>query len=172
MMQTAAKYTIRRAAALLVAAAMTFSMTACGTRPVAMVSMTDLGRALLDADPDFPDMSSADSSAENAADIFTYLSDMDYDKVEGYFMGYSSEGKADEVAVICVKEASDVQEAVDSLNAHVEGRVSLYTTYAPDQVDRAEAAQVFSQGRYAVLIISVNADAVKTAFTDFVTNDQ
>ena len=160
-----------RAFSLLLAAAMAITLAGCSGNNTQeeMVSMYDLGKAMLSADEEFPDMSTALSSSDNAEDLFGYLSDMDYQKVDGFFLGYSSEGKADEVAVICTKSAADTKEAVKELNEHVQGRVSLYNTYSPEQVPRAESAEVFSSGRYAVLIISDHPEQVKKAFSDFLT---
>lgn len=157
-----------RLSALLLASALALTLPGCsGSGQTQTVSMYDLGKTMMEADPDLPDMSTALSSSDQAEDLFHYLSDMDYSKVDGYFLGYSSEGKADEVAVICTHSQSDTKEAVKELNEHAEGRVQMYKTYAPDQVSRAENALVFSEGRYAVLIISDHPDDVKKAFSDF-----
>lgn len=166
MNQTNHKHSLR-SASLFLAAAMAMTLAGCSSKQEEMVSMYDLGKALLSADEDFPDMSTALSSSDNAEDLFGYLSDMDYQKVDGFFLGYSSEGKADEVAVICTKSAADTKEAVKELNEHVQGRVSLYNTYSPEQVPRAESAEIFSDGRYAVLIISDHPEQVKKAFSKF-----
>lgn len=160
-----------RCTSLILAAAITMTMAGCSTpKQEEMVSMYDLGKAMLSADEDFPDMSTALSSSDTAEDLFGYLSDMDYSKVEGFFLGYSSEGKADEVAVICTKQQADTNEAVKELNEHVQGRVNLYNTYSPEQAPRAQSAEVFADGRYAVLIISDHPEQVKKAFSDFLAN--
>lgn len=141
-------------------------ITACSSGPNNNASMYDLQKAMLEADSDFPPMITVGSSDENADELFVYLSDMDFDKVDAFFLGYSSEGLADEVAVIRVKNSGDLDDAVKSLNAHKEGRVHLYETYDPTQTSRAEAGLVFKNGNYAVLIISDNSSAVKKAFED------
>ena len=58
------------------------------------------------------------------------------------------------------------EEMVKSLKAHVDSRVKMYSTYDPSQVDRASSALVFSEGRYAILIISDKQDAVKSAILE------
>ena len=143
-------------------------LCACGSGETPMVSMYDLQQAMLSADDSLPDMDTVNSSSEDAETLFEYLSDMPYDMVEGYFLAYSSEGAADEIAVIAVKDSSDINEAVDSLKEHQDDRVKLYTQYDPSQTSRAENALVFSSGRYAVLIISENQQAVRTAFEEFI----
>ena len=129
-----------------------------------MVSMYDLRTAMLQADPGLPEMKSVSSSDEKAGELFAYLSDFDYDKVEGYFLSYAADGMAYEIAVVCLKDSADVAALKASLKAHLEGRVSLYKSYAPEQVPKAEAAELVSQGRYVALIMCGDQAAVKTAF--------
>ncbi len=132
------------------------------------VSMYDLSKAMLSADDSLPDMTSVSSSDDDAENLFGYLSDLEYDKVDSFFLSYSSEGLADEIAVIAVKDISDVSEAKDTLDAQVKSRLNTYTQYDPSQVERVEDAVVFTSGRYAVLIICDKSDAVKAAFNDFI----
>lgn len=76
-------------------------------------------------------------------------------------------GKADEIAVIAVKDSADVTKAADSLRAHVESRRKLFLQYGPAEAARVEKAQVFTKDQYAVLIICDDSPTVKTAFDDF-----
>ncbi|MBQ3404373.1 MAG: DUF4358 domain-containing protein [Oscillospiraceae bacterium] len=158
---------MRKALLLITLFALAIVLCACGAKEEALVSMYDLQQTMMQADDSLPDMKTVNSSAEDADELFEYLSDMPYDKVEGYFLAYSSEGKADEIAVIAVKNSADINEAVDSLREHQDGRVKLYTQYDPTQTGRAEDGLVFSNGRYAALIISDNQQAVKAAFEEF-----
>lgn len=126
------------------------------------------GEAMLQAGPNLPAMTTVGSDEENAEDLFSYLSDIDYSKVSSFFLSYSSEGLADEVAVIGLKQPSDVAAAVASLESHASGRVSLYRSYGPDQVKRVEGALIFGSGSYAVLVVGDDQDAMKAAFQDAV----
>ena len=150
---------------------LTLMLSACGSNgsaAVPVVSMYELQKSMLAADSTLPEMSSVNGSAENAEESFAYLSKLPYEKVEAYFLAYSAYGKADEIAVIAVKDTADLTAAKKSLDASVEGRLELYKQYDPTQVSRVEEALVFTEGRYAVLIISDNADAVRTAFSAFI----
>lgn len=130
-----------------------------------MVSMYDLRVAMLAAQPGLPEMTSVSSSDENAEALFGYLSDLSYEKVEGFFLSYASDGKtANEFAVVCLKDKADVPALESSIRSHVKGRVDLYKTYAPDQVEQASAAQLVSQDRYVALIMCADQTPVKTAF--------
>ena len=63
-------------------------------------------------------MLNASSAEENAEENFKHISDLDYSKVDSYFVSYSEEGLADEIAVIAVKDPQDVKEAKESLDDH------------------------------------------------------
>ncbi len=155
--------------AVILAAVMLAAVFAagCGGSSSA-VSMYDLRTAMEAADDTLGEMLSADSSEDDAEDLFAYISDMDYSKVDKFFVSYSNEGTADEIAVIAVKNASDAQEAVNSLKEHVQDRINVFSQYAPEQVKKAENAITFKSGNYAVLIICDKQDEVKKAFTDFI----
>ena len=132
------------------------------------VSMYDLRRAMCAADPSLPEMLYASSADSNPANLFANISDVDYDKVECFFLAYDAEGKANEIAVVCAKDAGDTQEIKSSLLKHVAERVEMYSTYMPDQEKKAKEAYVFTSGRYAVLIMCDDKDAVKSAFTEYI----
>lgn len=155
--------------AILLAAMMLAAVFAAGCGGSSdTVSMFDLRTAMEAADDTLGEMLSADSSEEDAEDLFAYISDMDYSKVDKFFVSYSNEGVADEIAVIALKDASDAQEAEKSLEKHVQDRINVFSQYAPEQVKKAENAITFKNGRYAVLIICDKQDEVKKAFTDFI----
>lgn len=129
--------------------------------------MEDLQAAMLAADASLPEMLSVTGDVEDAARLFTYVSDFPYDKVENFLLSYSATGKADEIAVIAVKDKADVDAAAQTLRAHLEDRLKLFRQYEPEEVTRAEQGQVFTSGSYAVLIICDDGAAVKTAFEDY-----
>ncbi len=159
----------RRKALWALSCAVCLTLCGCGgqsSQPA--VSVYDLQKAMVEADASLPEMLTANSNETQAKENFGYLSSLDYDKVEGYFLAYSAQGLADELAVIVLKDEDDVPEAVDSLKEHVQGRVDMYSFYEPEQAPRAEGAEVFSQGRYAVLIISDDPAASRTAFQQLV----
>ena len=138
----------------------------CGkdNREPEYVSMYDLSRAMLSA-TEFGDMNYVSSADDGAKDLFTYLSDMDYDKVEQFFLAYAKDGKgnADEIAVVQVKNKNDIDEAVKTLNAHLQKRINLYRTYDPTQSAKIEKGEVFTESGLAILIVSENNAAVKSA---------
>ena len=91
---------------LLLVLTMLVMCVGCGAKKntSGSVSMYDLRTAMEAADPDLPEMLNASSAEKDAEDKFSHISDMDYKKVDSYFVSYSSDGhKADEIVVIAVK---------------------------------------------------------------------
>ncbi len=140
-----------------------------GNKNTPAVSMYDLSKAMLEA-TEFQEMSYASSSDDKPDALLANVSDIDYGKVEAFFISYASVGKgnADEIVVIALKDVNDVQEAENSLRAHLTKRQSTYATYDPTQSEKVGKGIVFSEGRYSVLIVSGDNTAVKTAFSDFI----
>lgn len=128
------------------------------------IDLDELRESMLGADETLPAMSLASGKDENAAELFAYLADYDYENVKDYFFSYASEGTAEEVAVIELLDADDAQDCAKAVKDHVEERIILFETYDPTQVPRCEEAVVFYNDAYVVLIICDNDDAVKDAF--------
>lgn len=161
---------------LLLAGLLTLALCGCGGNETPAAAQTAdmeaLQTALLAADPSLPEMRSITGKVEDAQKLFTYVSDLPYDKVEDFLLSYSAEGKADEIAVIAVKDPADAEEAAGTLRAHLEQRLTLFQQYTPDQVSRAEKALVFTQDQYAVLLICDGNQDVKATLEDFLTQAQ
>ena len=154
---------------LVIALLAVLSLAACGNEGsgTATVNMKQLQQAMLAAAPSLSETASTTGDAADAKEPFSYVSDLPYDKVENFLLSYSTTGKADEIAVIAVKDSADVTKAADSLRAHVESRRKLFLQYGPAEAARVEKAQVFTKDQYAVLIICDDSPTVKTAFDDF-----
>lgn len=135
-----------------------------GTKTSDTVSMYDLRQTMEAADTSLPEMLNASSADENAADQFAYISDLDYNKVDSFFLSYAKEGTADEIAVVAVKDVNDIDEAKQSLETHRQNRRKLLDQYEPEEVKRIDDGLVFAKDQYAVLIICDDASAVKAAF--------
>ncbi len=147
-------------------------ITACGnTETQEKVDMYTLSKTMLEADESLPEMLTVNSNAENAEELFAYLSDFEYDKVDSYFLAYSAEGLADEIAVVRVKNSEDTEEALKSLEAHIKSRSDMYGFYEPEQKKRADSGLTFANGSYAVLIVCDGRADVKTAFENAIAGE-
>ena len=93
---------------LVIALLAVLSLAACGNEGsgTATVNMKQLQQAMLAAAPSLSETASTTGDAADAKETFSYVSDLPYDKVENFLLSYSTTGKADEIAVIAVKDPS------------------------------------------------------------------
>lgn len=160
------KKTGRILAGLLCFTLLAAGLCGCGTKqaPEARADMQELKEAMLSSDDSLPEMKTVEGSQEEGKELFSSLSDVEYDKIQDYFFCYAADGTASEFAVVFVKEQEDVPEVEQSLKAHVESRKLTYQNYAPDQVETAEKAVVFSNGNYVAYVMHETPSYIKAAF--------
>ncbi len=140
---------------LLLVLTMLVMCVGCGAKKntSGSVSMYDLRTAMEAADPDLPEMLNASSTEKDAEDKFSNISDMDYKKVDSYFVSYSSDGhKADEIVVIAMKDKADADEAKESLTKHQQDRYNLLQSYEPKQVSRIRMGWFLRKGSMQSLL--------------------
>lgn len=157
---------MKRIICVICALAMCLSVCACGEK-TQKIDMYELQKSMVSADKSLPEMKISGSWDENAEKAFSYISDMEYNKIHGFFLAYAADGMAYELAVVQLKDKSDAGEMEDSLNEHVQTRVRMYKTYEPEQVQRAENAVVKTVGDCVLLIISDSPENAETAFKEF-----
>jgi predicted small secreted protein len=152
--------------AILWALLLALFLTACGgTGSAAGRDPIELGQAMTEAAQDLPAMSTVSSQDEDGAELFRYLSDLDYDKVDGYYFAYAAAGTAEEIAVIRLKSADDADEAKASLERHREDRLGIFEFYSPEQVPMVEDGVIQGQGNMVVLAFCQNSDQVAGLLT-------
>ena len=144
-------------------------LCACGSDTAGKVSLYDLKSKMASATDKFSDMTYASHEDTDAESIFKNISDMSYSKVHSYCIYYATNGtgNADEIAVIQVKNSGDLTAARQSLEAHLQKRKSLYSTYDKSQLKKLESARVVTGGDCAALIVADDADAISDAFHNF-----
>lgn len=146
----------------LAAALLVCLLGACGSAQSNDADLPAL-RVKMNEAAGFQNMLIADSTQSDARDLFAYFSDLDYDKVSGYFLLYSPTGTAEEIAVVEVKDLKDVEAAKASLEEHLASRLKMFRNYDPKQVPMLESAIVTASGRLVALIICDNPSAVRAA---------
>lgn len=148
---------------------LTICLCACSGGAKEKVSMYDLKTAMANATDKFSDMTYASSEDSDSQSIFANISDMDYSKVDSFFIYYATNGtgNADEIAVIQVKNSSDVQAAKQSLQAHLEKRTALYSTYDKTQLKKLNSAKIVVQDNCAALIVGDESEKISDAFYGF-----
>lgn len=158
---------LKRLVCFICAALCALSLCACGNDST-QVSMYDLQKAMLQADKSLPEMMVTGSWEENAEKAFSYISDLEYNKVSGYFLAYAADGMAYEIAVVQLKDQNDIVDLGVSLSKHVDSRVQMYKTYEPDQVERAQSTAIKTIGNCVLLMMCNEQQNVETAFKEFI----
>ena len=157
---------IKRIVCALCAVMLSLSLCACGEKTKS-IDMQALENSRVSADKTLPEMKVSGSWDENAEKAFSYISDLEYNKIHGFFLAYAADGMAYEIAVVQLKDKSDASAMADSLREHVRSRVQMYKTYEPQQVQRAESAVVKTDGDCVLLIMSDAPQNAETAFKEF-----
>lgn len=157
---------IKRMVCALCAVMLSLSLCACGEKTNS-IDMQALENSMVSADKTLPEMKVSGSWDENAEKAFSYISDLEYNKIHGFFLAYAADGMAYEIAVVQLKDKSDASAMADSLREHVRSRVQMYKTYEPQQVQRAESAVVKTDGDCVLLIMSDAPQNAETAFKEF-----
>lgn len=157
---------IKRIVCALCAVMLSLSLCACGEKTKS-IDMQALENSMVSADKTLPEMKVSGSWEENGEKAFSYISDLEYNKIHGFFLAYAADGMAYEIAVVQLKDKSDASAMADSLREHVQSRVQMYKTYEPEQVQRAESAVVKTDGDCVLLIMSDAPQNAETAFKEF-----
>lgn len=157
---------IKRIVCALCAVMLALSLCACGEKTKS-IDMQALENSMVSADKTLPEMKVSGSWEENAEKAFSYISDLEYNTIHGFFLAYAADGMAYEIAVVQLKDKSDASAMADSLREHVRSRVQMYKTYEPQQVQRAESAVVKTDGDCVLLIMSDAPQNAETAFKEF-----
>lgn len=158
----------KRLICVLLIGAMAFSFVACSVDKSNDISIYDLNKAMSSV-ANFGEMKYASSSDSNNSELFQNISDMDYSKIKSFFINYAvnGTGNADEIACIQVKNKGDINEAVESLNAHLKKRINLYSTYDKSQLDKLSKAVVVNKGNVVALIVADNSKEIEKAFYNY-----
>ena len=157
---------VKRIVCALCAVMLALSLCACGEKTKS-IDMQALENSMVSADKTLPEMKVSGSWEENAEKAFSYISDLEYNKIHGFFLAYAADGMAYEIAVVQLKDKSDASAMADSLREHVRSRVQMYKTYEPQQMQRAESAVVKTDGDCVLLIMSDAPQNAETAFKEF-----
>ena len=108
---------------------------------------------------DLPDM------AEIAKDKINGYYDIDQDKIaEIEYIIAGSGVTADEIMVIKMNDAKDVESVVSEMKARKEQIADLFSTYNPDEVTKINTCVIESKGKYAFFAICNDNQKAKDIF--------
>ena len=76
----------------------------------------------------------------------------------------SSRATAEEVTVIRMKDAADIQLAQDAIAARIEDQKRSYESYMPDEMPKINNAAVYTHGSYAILVVADDTSGAEKTF--------
>ena len=98
-------------------------------------------------------------------DVFYNFYDIDAQKVADVSMyTSSSRATAEEVTVIRMKDAADIQLAQDAIAARIEDQKRSYESYMPDEMPKINNAAVYTHGSYAILVVADDTSGAEKTF--------
>lgn len=128
------------------------------------VELSQIEQSVLKDLGNLPDMERIDKNTEDAQNLFAILCDISYDKIDEFVYQYASEGLADEIAIIRLKDTQDMKALKEELEERIVSRKASFQTYNPQEVEKLEQAQIVVKGNYAALLICQQSGVAKQAF--------
>lgn len=113
---------------------------------------------------DMENMTIADNTTDSGKEAFSYVMEMDEEKIKDFIFAYSTEGKADEIVIVQVKNRSDVSNAKKALENRLETRKGTFSVYNAEEGSKFQGATVVTNGNYLMLIIGNQAQNGKYEF--------
>lgn len=153
---------------MLLISILSLSVTSCGKRKMVFantnVNLAELASNIAKEAGKLPEMSTYSSEDKDAKDWFTYLCDLDYSKVDQYYISYSSSGSAEEIFLIKLKNSDDIGFATMALKDRIVNRTSQFELYLPGEVSKLSSAKIISKGNYVGLIICSDLYSAQKTF--------
>ncbi|MDE6209260.1 MAG: DUF4358 domain-containing protein [Lachnospiraceae bacterium] len=144
------------------------SLTACGDKEESEGKYTskEIYDKVSASITDMPEMTVVDNTTDEGKDSFTYVTDLEQDKIKDFVFAYSKDGKADEVVVIQLKNSEDLKKVQADLEERLETRRNTFSIYDAEEGSKFQGATVVKNGNYLMLIIGNQAQNGKYAFND------
>ena len=147
----------------IISLVLVLSMAACSS-VTESADVNAIGKSVVKAAGKLPEMLTVSSDSDDAETLFKSISDMDYSKIDGFYLSYSADGTAYEIAVVEAKDESDIKELEKSLSAHLTSRINLYKAYSPKQTAQAEKAEIVTSGKLCAMIMCEDTASAVKAF--------
>lgn len=149
---------MKKVISLLLILSLVLSMTACGGKKEAAVSM-DVNAVYESYSQYLPEMFCPDE-----ATMLNFLGIHAEDCAQ-YKVAICAEGmRADEVWLIEAKDAASLEKLRQLAQTRIESKLDETISYVPDQYVIVEKAELIVSGMYLALLISPDVDAMKAGF--------
>lgn len=160
---------MKKITALVMAVLMMLSLCACGGKDGdKKVKKGDItAKMLVEATLQQTSFDKADliysMEDENFSARFEYFYGIDVSLVSDAAIACSSSSKADEISILKTAKDTDINELTAALENRCAIQKASYELYSPECVDMLNNALIFTNGDYAILIVSDKNDELKSA---------
>ncbi len=145
------------------------TVTSCGKTAVVSannnVNLQELTTKIASQAGKLPEMSTYSSKDADAEDWFNYLCDFDYSKVENYYISYATNGNAEEIFLIQLKDSSDIGFATIALQNRIQSRTEQFKLYLPKEVSKLSSAKIVSKDTIIALLVCPDEYSAQKAFS-------
>lgn len=149
---------MRKITAVICAAALAFSLTACGSDTkndeTVTIEISELAEALLET-------VTSDSLSETASSLVPSIYYLDEENVASAVAYASSGATSCEIAVIESTDTDGTADVESGMQTRVDNQIELYTSYNESEAARLETAIIKSTGVYTVLCVCDDTDAAE-----------
>ncbi|MBD2869026.1 DUF4358 domain-containing protein [Paenibacillus arenilitoris] len=153
---------------LLAIAAMTGMLAACSGsgngngngESLERLTAAEAGRRIMQT-VSLPDMKQGDS--EKLEKLYRIEAEV----VEDFILyTASSNVKADELAVIKLKDEKDAELVLTNIGQHIEAQIAKFKDYRPEEYALVEKHVLKAKGRFVLFAVSMKADRIERAFDE------
>ncbi|MGI5883698.1 MAG: DUF4358 domain-containing protein [Candidatus Spyradocola sp.] len=153
---------------LLLVLALCLAFAAVGCTPAAEeaapevnVPVQDIADELLAMDDQFPSM------MDFGEETVTELCGLDYSMLEDYSINDAMMNvHARALYIAKVKDMADMDAVKEAFQKRLDLLQQSFETYLPDQYELAKAGQIVNNGRYVMLVVSTDSQAVVDRFNE------
>lgn len=95
---------------------------------------------------------------------FSNFYHVDAEKVADQAMYAGTRASAEEITVIRMKDAADVQLAKDAMAKRLEDQKQAFENYQPGEMAKIQGAKIYTHGAYVMLVVADDTSKAESAF--------
>lgn len=95
---------------------------------------------------------------------FYNLYRLDQEKVADKSMYVGTRASAEEITVVRMKDAADVQVVKDAMAERLEDQRLAFENYLPEEMTKIKGAQIYIHGAYVMLVVADDTSKAESAF--------
>ena len=127
-------------------------------------SLSQISEAVISSQPNISAMQPLFPDDDYFNEYLSNIYQLNADDIKDGAIYYTDGMLADEIAVLLLKDNSNIRDIEAALTSYKENRQSVFLGYAPKQADILERSIITSQGDYVALLICENSQKAESVF--------